>query len=111
MPGCWSYLAISAVLQVVYAIFLAYAYRHGELSQIYPVIRGSVPLLVTLGGFLLAAPSLSRLGLIKRDELSGRYEPGPLSLVFVTRRSSETCAIVVRAAMAMIGPKLRAVLR
>jgi hypothetical protein len=24
--------------------------------------------------------SLSRLGLIKRDELSGRYEPGPLSL-------------------------------
>jgi DNA-binding IclR family transcriptional regulator len=25
--------------------------------------------------------SLSRLGLIKRDELSGRYEPGPLSLL------------------------------
>jgi drug/metabolite transporter (DMT)-like permease len=64
LPGCWSYLAISAVLQVVYGIFLAYAYRHGELSQIYPVIRGSVPLLVTLGGFLLAGQRLSRAGLL-----------------------------------------------
>jgi drug/metabolite transporter (DMT)-like permease len=64
LPGCWSYLAISAVLQVAYGIFLAYAYRHGELSQIYPVIRGSVPLLVTLGGFLLAGQRLSRAGLL-----------------------------------------------
>jgi len=64
LPGCWSYIAISAVLQVAYGIFLAYAYRHGELSQIYPVIRGSVPLLVTLGGFLLASQRLSRPGLL-----------------------------------------------
>jgi drug/metabolite transporter (DMT)-like permease len=64
LPACWSYLAISAVLQVAYGIFLAYAYRHGELSQIYPVIRGSVPLLVTLGGFLLASQRLSGPGLL-----------------------------------------------
>ena len=64
LPGCWSYIALSAVLQVAYGIFLAHAYRHGELSQIYPVIRGSVPLLVTLGGFLLASQRLSRPGLL-----------------------------------------------
>jgi drug/metabolite transporter (DMT)-like permease len=64
LPGCWSYIAISAVLQVAYGIFLAYAYRHGELTQIYPVIRGSVPLLVTLGGLLLASQRLSRSGLL-----------------------------------------------
>lgn len=64
LSGCWSYIAISAVLQVAYAIFLAYAYRHGELSQIYPVIRGSVPLLVALGGFLLVSQRLSRPGLL-----------------------------------------------
>ena len=64
LPGCWSYIAISAVLQVAYGIFLAYAYRHGELTQIYPVIRGSVPLLVALGGLLLASQRLSRSGLL-----------------------------------------------
>jgi drug/metabolite transporter (DMT)-like permease len=64
LPGCWSYIALSAVLQVGYGILLAHAYRHGELSQVYPVIRGSVPLLVTLGGFLLASQRLSRPGLL-----------------------------------------------
>ena len=64
LPDCWYYIAISAVLQVAYGIFLAYAYRHGELSQVYPVIRGSVPLLVTFGGFLLAGQRLSRVGLL-----------------------------------------------
>jgi drug/metabolite transporter (DMT)-like permease len=63
LSACWPYIAISAVLQVGYAIFLAYAYLHGELGQVYPVIRGSVPLLVTLGGFLLASQRLHRLGL------------------------------------------------
>jgi drug/metabolite transporter (DMT)-like permease len=55
----WPCLAISAVLQVGYSVFLAHAYRHGELGQVYPVLRGSVPLLVTLGGFALAGQRLS----------------------------------------------------
>lgn len=55
----WPYLAASAVLQVAYAIFLAYAYGYGELGQVYPFIRGSVPILVTVGGFALAGQRLS----------------------------------------------------
>jgi drug/metabolite transporter (DMT)-like permease len=50
--GAWPWLLLSSVLQVGYSVFLVAAYRHGELGQVYPVMRGSVPLLVTLGGFL-----------------------------------------------------------
>ncbi|HVW69472.1 MAG TPA: EamA family transporter [Steroidobacteraceae bacterium] len=61
MPGSWTYIGLSAVLQVGYGIFLAQAYRHGELGQVYPMIRGSVPLLVTLGGLLFAGQRPARL--------------------------------------------------
>jgi len=54
LPKSWMYLGISAVLQVVYSIFLARAYRYGELGQVYPIVRGSVPLMVSIGGFVLA---------------------------------------------------------
>src|SRR2546430_3994749 len=50
----WAYLGISAVLQVLYSIFLAHAYRYGELGQVYPIVRGSVPLMVTIGGFVFS---------------------------------------------------------
>jgi drug/metabolite transporter (DMT)-like permease len=40
-------------------MFLVAAYRQGELGQIYPIVRGIVPLLVTLGGFLFAGQHLA----------------------------------------------------
>ena len=54
VPGAaaWPYILVSASLQVGYSLFLVAAYRHGELGQVYPIVRGTVPLLVTLGGFL-----------------------------------------------------------
>jgi drug/metabolite transporter (DMT)-like permease len=58
--GAWPYIALSAVLQVGYSVFLVAAYRHGELGQVYPIVRGTVPLLVTLGGFLAATDHLDR---------------------------------------------------
>jgi uncharacterized membrane protein len=60
----WAYLGVSALLQVIYSFLLAHAYALGELGQIYPIVRGSVPLLVTLGGFLLAGQRLAGLGLL-----------------------------------------------
>jgi uncharacterized membrane protein len=50
----WLYIILSACLQVAYSLFLVAAYRDGELGQVYPIIRGSVPLLVMLGGALIA---------------------------------------------------------
>lgn len=62
--AAWPYVALSAFLQVGYSVFLVAAYRHGELGQVYPIVRGSVPLLVALGGFLLAGQRLATPELI-----------------------------------------------
>ncbi|MBB5275528.1 drug/metabolite transporter (DMT)-like permease [Rhizobium rosettiformans] len=54
VPGAaaWPYILLSSGLQVGYSLFLVAAYRQGQLGQVYPIVRGTVPLLVTLGGFL-----------------------------------------------------------
>ncbi|MBA4796749.1 MAG: EamA family transporter [Rhizobiales bacterium] len=54
VPGAaaWPYILLSSGLQVGYSMFLVAAYRQGQLGQVYPIVRGTVPLLVTLGGFL-----------------------------------------------------------
>lgn len=57
----WPYIALSAVLQVGYSVFLVAAYRHGDLGQVYPMVRGSVPVLVTLGGLVFRGEHLGIL--------------------------------------------------
>jgi drug/metabolite transporter (DMT)-like permease len=42
------YLAVSALFHFAYQIFLLYAYRFGDLSLVYPIARGSAPLLVAI---------------------------------------------------------------
>jgi len=59
----WPYLALSVGLQVVYSWFLVIAYRLADLGQVYPMIRGSVPLLVTLGAAIFAGEHLSAAAL------------------------------------------------
>jgi drug/metabolite transporter (DMT)-like permease len=44
------YVAVSAGLELVYFILLARAYRSAELSVVYPLARGSAPVLVLLVG-------------------------------------------------------------
>src|SRR5215469_14763762 len=55
----WPYLSLSVALQVIYSWFLVLAYRHGDLGQVYPMVRGAVPLLVTLGAAIFAGEHLS----------------------------------------------------
>lgn len=43
-------MALSAVLELAYFVVLARAYRDGELGVIYPVARGSAPVLVLAAG-------------------------------------------------------------
>ncbi|MQB45189.1 DMT family transporter [Rhizobium sp. ICMP 5592] len=57
--GAWPYIVLSAALQVGYSIFLVAAYRYGELGQVYPIVRGTVPLLVTFGGFIITGDELN----------------------------------------------------
>lgn len=46
------YVLGGAVLHLGYQLFLIWAYRHGELSQIYPVARGVAPLLIAVFSFM-----------------------------------------------------------
>ena len=52
--AAWPYLIVSALVHYLYYAFLVAAYRHGDLSLTYPIARGSAPLLVALGAWLLA---------------------------------------------------------
>lgn len=55
------YLAGSAALEVVYFALLAAAYDMGELSLVYPIARGSAPLLVAVFSVLIVGTSLHAL--------------------------------------------------
>ena len=48
----WPWLAGSALVHILYFVFLAGAYRWGELSYTYPVMRGGGPMIVALVGAL-----------------------------------------------------------
>lgn len=52
--AAWPAVALSAALHVGYNLFLVRAYRHGDLGQIYPLARGSSPLLVMAGAMAVA---------------------------------------------------------
>jgi drug/metabolite transporter (DMT)-like permease len=63
-PAAVGLAAISAALELAYLFLLSAAYRSGELSVVYPIARGSAPLLAVAAG----------LGL-----LGERLEPGQLA--------------------------------
>ena len=62
-PASWPYIGLSSVLQLAYSLFLILAYRHGDLGQVYPIARGCVPLLVTLGAAVFAGERLGPVSL------------------------------------------------
>jgi drug/metabolite transporter (DMT)-like permease len=55
MPSAWTVgiAALSALVELAYFICLSAAYRRGEISQVYPLARGSAPLLAVLAGILV----------------------------------------------------------
>ena len=53
--AAWPYMATSAVIHFGYYLTLAQAYRTGDLSFAYPLMRGSAPLIVALLGIAFLA--------------------------------------------------------
>jgi drug/metabolite transporter (DMT)-like permease len=45
---CWPYLLASVAIHVFYNLLLMRCYRVGEFSQVYPLARGTSPLVVTI---------------------------------------------------------------
>ena len=59
-PASWPWIAASVAVHVAYFWALAGAYRWGDLSFSYPVMRGGAPLLVALAGTAAFGEALSR---------------------------------------------------
>ena len=51
-PAAWKFIAGSSVVHFAYYITLAHAYRTGDLSFAYPLMRGTAPLIVAVLGIL-----------------------------------------------------------
>lgn len=68
-PEVWPWLIGSGMIHMAYQLFLGFAYEHGDLSRVYPIARGTAPLIVTLVG-----------AAILTDEITGREYAGILIL-------------------------------
>ena len=79
----WPYLGVSAVLQLGAYLLLARAYRGADMSQIYPLMRGTAPLLVALVGTFALGDHLSPAGWIGVALICG----GVLSLALGARQA------------------------
>jgi drug/metabolite transporter (DMT)-like permease len=54
----------SGVLEAAYFVFLAAAYRRGDLSVVYPIARGTAPLLAVAVGIFILGERLGPEGLV-----------------------------------------------
>jgi len=94
---CWPYLLAGIGLHAGYQVFLLKSYRIGDLTQVYPIARGTAPLLVaavsvlflgvTLGGLELAGiatigAGIISLGLVRQRD--GMRNTAAGALAFIT---------------------------
>lgn len=90
MPAAvWPVVISSAVLELLYFIALTSAYERGELSVVYPIARGTAPLLAVLVGLL-----------VLRERVGGWALGGVLLLlagIWLIRRPTPASAAVVPA--------------
>ncbi len=62
-PGhhVWPWALASGVLHLGYNLFLVRAYRHADLSVVYPIARGAAPLMTLLGSYFLTQDNVGLL--------------------------------------------------
>ena len=58
-PASWPYLLAGAALHTTYQLFLLASYRVGDLTQVYPIARGTAPMLVAGISVLLLGVELA----------------------------------------------------
>lgn len=57
--AAWPFVVASVAIHNLYFFFLLRAYAHGDLSQVYPIARGTSPLVVALAAIPLAGEHLA----------------------------------------------------
>lgn len=55
----WPYIFRSAGFSTVYFLLLARTYQLADMSQIYPIMRGSAPMIVAIAGTILLSETLT----------------------------------------------------
>jgi drug/metabolite transporter (DMT)-like permease len=60
----FTFALVSGVLHTGYNLFLVRAYRAADLSQVYPVARGSAPLMTMIGAFIFLKDSPGSMGVV-----------------------------------------------
>lgn len=55
----WPWIMASTAAHFFYKFFLTYAYERGDLSRVYPIARGTAPLIVALAGIFFLTDRLS----------------------------------------------------
>jgi drug/metabolite transporter (DMT)-like permease len=63
-PLGWLILVLSALAEAIYFVFLSRAYQAGDLSVVYPIARGTGPLVAVGAGLLILREHLSAIELV-----------------------------------------------
>jgi len=60
----WPFIIASVIIHLSYHLSLIIAYKHGDLSFVYPLARGSAPMMIALGAAIWASEIPTFLGVI-----------------------------------------------
>jgi drug/metabolite transporter (DMT)-like permease len=60
--GAWPWLGASAIIHLLYFAGLVESYRSGDLGYVYPIARGSAPLMTAVVGAIFVGEQLNVLG-------------------------------------------------
>ncbi|MGL4280942.1 MAG: EamA family transporter [Albidovulum sp.] len=59
VAAAWPWIIASGLIHTGYQTFLSFAYEHGDLSRVYPLARGSAPLITLIVGWLWLSETIS----------------------------------------------------
>ena len=63
-PAAWGLAVLSGLFELAYFIFLSEGYRRGDLSVVYPIARGTAPVLAVVAGLFLLREHVSTQQLV-----------------------------------------------
>lgn len=103
----WPYLAVSVLLQSIYYLLIARAYRIADMSLAYPLMRGAAPVVVALCGAaifgeILVGGQWLAVGLISAGVIAlalGAFRQQPLAMAGVI---AALCNAMVIAAYTLV---------
>ena len=90
LAASWPYLGASVVIHLFYFGILLLAYQKGDMSLVYPLMRGLPPMLTALAASILLQESLTvkgwigvalvSAGALLLTHVNPKYDPGALLL-------------------------------